>query len=215
MSVRIGLISDVHATPTPLAEALSLFRDAGVDLVLCAGDIAGYGNDLDQTVALLRDCRCQAILGNHDLWWLEGAGAEASGPVADYLRALPRVRELTISGQAIGMVHASPPASLMNGIRLLDEDGELLPGAKDYWSDRLQDLDSDVLVVGHTHQVFAQRLGPALVINPGSTLFNHTCAILSLPERNVEFLALGDREPVLAWNWRGGLNWQPPGGAGN
>lgn len=209
--MRIGLLSDVHATPGPVEEALTLFRRAGVDAIFCAGDIAGYGVELEQTVALLRESGCQAILGNHDLWWLEEAGEEAVGPVADYLRALPTVRELSLAGRRIALVHASPPASLMNGIRLLDEDGALLPGQKAFWSERLRDLACDVLVVGHTHQVFAQRLGPALVINPGSTCFNHTCMLLSLPELEVEVLPLANREPVLSWSWRGGWPGFPPG----
>ena len=41
MPAKIGLISDVHATAKPLKEALSIFQREGVDLILCAGDIAG------------------------------------------------------------------------------------------------------------------------------------------------------------------------------
>ncbi|HEC11905.1 MAG TPA: metallophosphoesterase, partial [Acidiferrobacteraceae bacterium] len=42
MPTKIGIISDLHATPAPVAEALSIFDQQGVDEVLCAGDIAGY-----------------------------------------------------------------------------------------------------------------------------------------------------------------------------
>lgn len=206
MKVRIGLISDVHATPDPVRQALEIFRGAGVDAILCAGDIAGYGTELAETVTLLQESGCLAILGNHDLWWLDDADSDAAGPVADYLRFLPLVRELLSAGLRLTVVHASPPASLMHGIRLLDEGGALLPAQQAFWSERLRDLACDVLVVGHTHQVFAQRLGPVLVINPGSTLFNHTCAILTLPEPAVEFLPLEGKTPVLAWNWRGGFS---------
>ena len=41
MSTRIGLISDVHATPEPVAEALALFKSQAVDEIFCLGDIAG------------------------------------------------------------------------------------------------------------------------------------------------------------------------------
>ena len=50
MSTRIGLISDPHATAAPVAEALSLFKAAEVDSIFCAGDIAGYGNELEATL---------------------------------------------------------------------------------------------------------------------------------------------------------------------
>ena len=89
----------------------------------------------------------------------------------------------------------------MEGIRLLDEHAVLSLEQVDYWSRYLRDFDTDVLVVGHTHQVFAERLGQILVINPGSTLFNHTCAILTLPDMEVQILPLGENLPVLSWNW--------------
>ena len=60
----IGLISDVHATPKPLAEALSIFARAGVDRILCAGDIAGYMDQLDATIKLLINNNCHTIMGN-------------------------------------------------------------------------------------------------------------------------------------------------------
>jgi len=201
MTKKIGLISDIHATAAPLREALTLFQREGVEMTLCAGDIVGYGDEPELTVTLLSESRCQTIVGNHDLWWLVRSGGETAGPVNDYLRSLPRRLELTIAGKRISMVHASPPDSLLDGIRLLDEEGELITEQRQRWSERLANFPADILVVGHTHQVFAERLGHPLVVNPGSTRFNHTCALLHLPELRVEILPLSGRRPVPAWNW--------------
>jgi putative phosphoesterase len=201
MTVRIGLISDPHATPGPVREALSIFRDEGVETVLCAGDIAGYGNDLESTVAILIENQCQVIMGNHDLWWLEAASDWWPNPVATYLRKLPMAVELVAERKKVYMVHGSPPQSLMHGIKLLNEQAVPIQSEKKFWSDTLDNSPFDVLVVGHTHQVFAEQLGQVLVINPGSTLFNHTCAILTLPELDVQLLPLSARTPVLSWNW--------------
>ena len=49
---------------------------------------------------------------------------------------------------------------------MLDEHGGLIDEQLAYWADRLQGFAYDVLVVGHTHQVFAQRVANTLVINP-------------------------------------------------
>ena len=106
-----------------------------------------------------------------------------------------------MEGRALYLVHASPPRSDMEGIRLLDERGEVLPDCKRTWSERLQGFGYDVLVVGHTHQVFAERLADTLVVNPGSTKFNHSCAILDLPELEFRALPLGDKKVVASWNW--------------
>jgi len=201
VTVQIGLLSDPHATPGPLREALAIFRREGVDAVLCAGDIAGYGPELEQTVELLLAGGCRSVLGNHDLWWLEGSGAVATAAAADYLRALPTVLEWSVADKRLYMVHGSPPASLEEGIRLLDERAAPIPEQVARWRDALRGFAFDLLVVGHTHQVFAERLGDVLVVNPGSTSFNHTCAVVRLPGMEVRFFPLGGRMPVLTWNW--------------
>ncbi|MEJ2520704.1 MAG: metallophosphoesterase family protein [Desulfuromonadales bacterium] len=211
MTARIGLISDVHATPAPLAAALDIFRERQVDTILCAGDIAGYGTQLEETVALLAENSCRTILGNHDLWSLSRLEDEKifSGPTQAFLRSLYPVFEDRIAGKSLYMVHASPPDSLLQGIKLLDEDGVVMAEQKQAWAQALDGLPYDVLVVGHTHQVFAEQLGDLLVINPGSTAFNHTCAILTLPERTVEQITLPGYAPLLSWNW--GM-WENRGG---
>ena len=204
MTVKIGLISDVHATPAPLLAALEIFQRQEVDMILCAGDIAGYGRELEQTVALLIESNCRTIMGNHDLWQLSRSDADVEGMAEQYLRTLPTMVELVVEEKNIYMVHASPPDSLMEGITLLDEKGEMLQEQKEFWSDALKEFSFDVLVVGHTHQVFAEQLGQVLVVNPGSCKFNHTCAILSLPEMQVEIMPLGGKSAVPSLSWAKG-----------
>lgn len=201
MGVKIGLISDVHATPDPVQEALEIFVRAGVETILCAGDIAGYGPDLDRTVQLLVESDCRSIVGNHDLWRLDHFNPETEGASERYLRSLPTTVELCLAEKRLYMVHASPPESLLDGIKLLDVKAVMMSEQRDLWEESLKELPTDLLVVGHTHQVFAEQMGDVLVINPGSTVFNHTCAILHLPEMLVEFVPLSGQEPLLSWNW--------------
>ena len=198
---KLGLISDPHAYPEPVAEALAIFKQAQVDAIWCTGDIAGYGEDLDATIRLLQTSNCQSILGNHEIWYLEELADQAETATTRYLRSLPLVIHTDIDGKRIYMVHASPPDSMMDGIRLLDQHGNLIASEQQYWSERLAQFDADVLIVGHTHQVFAERLGATLVINPGSTRFNHSCAILSLPELTLQWFALSGLPIQTRWNW--------------
>ena len=201
MSTRIGLISDIHATPAPLERALAIFARESIETILCAGDIAGYGPDLEASVELLIGHNCRTIAGNHDLWYLDHFEDEQPGPAEVYLRTLPVVDRLSIAGKEICLVHGSPPDSVMLGIKLRDEHGALLEAQKIVWAEQLTAFPADVLIVGHTHQVFAERLADTLVINPGSTRFNQTCAILTLPELEVEIISLTGDPPALAWNW--------------
>jgi putative phosphoesterase len=198
----LGLLSDVHATAAPVREALALFEQAGVEQVLCAGDIAGYHDELQETVALLAGRGVQSVRGNHDLRYLDRQAGHMEDRVAAYLSRLPAVIDIEISGKRVYVVHAEPPDSCEGGgIRLLDQDGGVRPERAALWKRQLAGYGCDVLVVGHSHQVFAERLGTTLVVNPGSTVFNHSCALLRLPEMTVQVLPLSGQPVRRTWNW--------------
>jgi putative phosphoesterase len=201
MSCKIGLISDLHATPAPVAQALRVFCEAGVERIWCAGDIAGYGDDLASTVELLMTHHCETVQGNHERRLRDTSANSPDSPVSRFLCNLPVVIDTTIAATRLYMVHASPPRSCSQGIRLLDAGGEVIAEQRRAWSERLAGFAPDVLIVGHTHQVFAEYLGDTLVVNPGSTRFNHSCMILSLPERECRLVPLGGNQPIRAWNW--------------
>ena len=198
---KLGLISDPHAYPEPVAEALSIFKQQQVDAIWCTGDVAGYGAELEQTISLLQNSDCQLIMGNHEIEYLQKNSEKMDSSLNSYLSSLPRVKQQNIEGKTVYMVHASPPDFLKGGIRLLDQLGNVIESEKQGWTTRLSDFESDVLIVGHTHQVFAERLGSMLVINPGSSQFNHSCAVLSLPDLNVQWFALSGQSIRKSWNW--------------
>ena len=197
----IGLISDVHATPEPVAEALAIFANAGVSQVFCAGDIAGYMEQLDETIKLLIENDCQTIMGNHDLQYIDHHDDESDDRAITFLKQLPATIETIIEGKNVYMVHAQPPDKCHGGIKLLDKTGQIQTDRVALWAERLQEFNHDVLIVGHTHQVFSKVIADTLVINPGSSVFNNCCAILRLPEMTVETFSLSGKEIEKTWNW--------------
>ena len=201
MTTRIGLVSDVHSSPGPLRQALDIFAAEGVDEIICAGDIAGYYDNLEPTIELLQGVNCRTIAGNHDLSYLGRPAHADDGRVREYLQALPPTLELEVEGVKLLAVHANPPAEQHGGIRLLDQHGKPRADRQQEWTDKLASLEHDLLIVGHTHQVYALRLGDVMVINPGSTVFNHSCMIISLPDLTVRSFALGNHEIVDCWNF--------------
>ena len=201
MTTRIGLISDVHSSPLPLQQALQIFEREAVDEIICAGDIAGYYDTLAPTVQLLQQSGCYAVLGNHDLEYLAQSPGDCEPAVTDYLQQLPQSLALEIEGKRLLVVHANPPAEQTGGIRLLDETGDVRPERRQEWIEKLAGIEHDVLIVGHTHQVYALQLGDVFVVNPGSSVFNHCCMILSLPDLGVREFALGSEEIVKCWNF--------------
>jgi len=197
----IGLISDVHAAPEPVAEALSIFEKAAVDQIFCAGDITGYMDQPEKTIKLLMDRHCRTISGNHDLLYLDHHEDESDNAAVTFLKNLPAFYTGVVEGKKVYMVHAQPPDSCHGGIKLLDKNGALMTDKAAQWTEKLQRFDYDVLIVGHTHQVFVETLAGTLVVNPGSSVFNNSCAILHLPEMKVELFALSDRPIQRTWNW--------------
>lgn len=201
MATKLGLISDVHASPAPLEEALSLFRREQVDRIICAGDIAGYFEGLEPTIDLLLEYECTSIIGNHDQAYVASSEDESDSRACRFLSGLPETLEYEIEGRSVYVVHAHPPRSQHGGIKLLDVEGELIEEQKAYWRQQLETANYDVLIVGHTHQVFSEQLGQVLTINPGSTQFNHTCMILTLPDMRVDTYTLEGKQPLKSWNW--------------
>ncbi len=205
MPTKIGLISDTHSTLAPLQEALEIFKRERVDTIICAGDIAGYGekkilHDVAPLIDILEEHDCLTISGNHDHWSAEYA-SENKDRVISFFDSLPSHLELEIEGKRIYVVHASPPDLEHGGIKLLDPEGEVYQDRKELWANELKDLNADILIAGHTHQILCEQLGDILLVNPGSTVFNHNCSILSLPDMQVTHYALSNKEPIKVWNW--------------
>jgi putative phosphoesterase len=203
MSTNIGIISDVHASPAPLQQALEIFAQAGVSEIICAGDIAGYFEHTAQCVELLQKYQCKTIIGNHDESYLQKVDnpADRNSHVYHYLQSLPLKLEMNVEQKSIYVVHAEPPAETHGGIKLLDQQGELLPEQVKHWESQLDSFDYDILIVGHTHQVFSLHMAQTLVINPGSSQFNHSCMMLTLPEMRVQTFNLEHKEIVKCWNF--------------
>ncbi len=201
MTTSIGIISDIHANPKPLQEALEIFARADVSEIICAGDIVGYFDQVKACIDLLVSHHCKTIIGNHDQSYLQDNPDQIYSDEYVYLHALPETIELSIEGKNILVVHAEPPVVQHGGIKLLDKEGELIPEQVLDWSDKLGKVDCDVLIVGHTHQVFALPLGDLFVVNPGSSQFNHSCMILSLPDMQVDTIALENKKIVKSWNF--------------
>ncbi len=64
---RIGVLSDVHGSLIPLEIGHGYLARAGVDRIVCAGDVASFGPDPNAAVAFLRDQGVATAAGNQDV----------------------------------------------------------------------------------------------------------------------------------------------------
>jgi len=173
--MRVLLCSDIHGN----AEALGAVLKEPADYVLCAGDLVHFGPQPKTCISLIRKRAAVVVRGNHDHGAGFGENCRAYGPWqaldercrtmidttipeadCEYLRSLPLMAATTLGKVRFTVVHAAPSDPLYH---------YLLPGTSDeVWGAELSMVDSDVLVLGHTHLPLLYPHMHPLVVNPGS-----------------------------------------------
>ena len=66
-AVRLALVSDVHANLPALQATLNSIAMAGVDRIVCLGDIVGTNTQPAECIAAIRQVDAVCVAGNHDL----------------------------------------------------------------------------------------------------------------------------------------------------
>jgi putative phosphoesterase len=175
--MNIGIISDIHGDSAALETALDrLDHYHKVDRILCAGDLVGRGPDPDRVVQVIRDRSIPTVLGNHDEW-----NYNLSIENKAFLKSLPVDWEGELAGRHVFMCHGKPGNNIWGLYRN--------HVSETYLNIMLTALDTNVLIVGHTHVPMYMRVARGCVINPGSlyTFENmrpssHTYGVLHLPD---------------------------------
>ncbi len=198
-SVRVGLISDLHAHADALERALSRLEDAGVERVVCLGDVVEKGPDADAVVDTLRALAIPTVRGNHDenairhaLLGFDDESPEMSARTVAWLTDLPDTREYLWAGKFVTLAHGSPVG------RALGVHPRSIPKSMRRW---LRAGRADVVLLGHTHVPMQMRAGSTWLFNPGSVAHGRcglgpTCAVLELPSMRFSVLPLYGRKRV-------------------
>jgi putative phosphoesterase len=169
--MRVGLIADIHADARALERALEQIDRIGVDQILCAGDVVGYGDQPDAAVTILRDRAIPCVCGNHDRWALErrqviGLRGWKTASFADdtwaFLEQLPASDLRTIGGRTVAVHHGSPASDM----EFVSPYKPLPPSIHEFWALGT----AAILVLGHTHIPMIERDPAGIIINPGSVV---------------------------------------------
>ncbi len=64
--MRYAIVSDIHGNFDALQAVLAAAKKIGYDLLICLGDVVGYGAEPNECVQLLRDSNSRILAGNHD-----------------------------------------------------------------------------------------------------------------------------------------------------
>jgi putative phosphoesterase len=176
--MRVALISDLHANELALDAVLADAKRAGVDRIVCLGDVATMGPRPHQVLQRLADLGCLCILGNHDEFLLDDkliqtyteapivvaavawTRAQLSQKELDFVATFARRETLPLDGDATLLVFHGSPRSHMEDL-LATTPAEALESA-------LTGHSATVMAGGHTHlQMLRQHRG-TLLCNPGS-----------------------------------------------
>lgn len=175
--MRIALISDIHSNLEALEAVWKRVKDA--DVILCAGDLVGYGASPNEVVEFIRrrmdEKKFLCVRGNHDNaiafgldWGFNPYARQAvrwhqrvmSIENLEFLRRLP-VRQLFTddTGRSYLLIHGSPRAPL---------DEYLFPWLPESeFKAVLSYVRQNDLLVGHTHVPMMKVIEGRRIINPG------------------------------------------------
>jgi putative phosphoesterase len=177
--VYTAIISDIHGNLAALEAVLAELRAAGIDRVVCLGDVAATGPQPHQVIQRLRTLKCPVVMGNTDEWLLNPrpdpkADVEAQRyeaidtwcaqqlqpPDVDFLRTFKPTIEVGLGESSSLIGYHGSPRSNTERITSTLSDVEL--------EIALDDAHATILAGGHTHVQMIRRFEDMLVINPGS-----------------------------------------------
>jgi predicted phosphodiesterase len=155
--MRVGLLSDVHANLPALQAALESLERRGVDQLVVAGDLVGYGGQPNECLATLAEVGAHCVVGNHDQFVLDRLPATRFPALARRSAELTRSM-LTADSRAF---LARLPIRLQAGTLLVTHGS--LDSIEEYVVDERRAVDllsrlpyeapgADTLVLGHTHR---------------------------------------------------------------
>jgi len=186
--MKVAVISDIHGNLEAFTEVLADIDRAGVDSIICLGDIIGYGPDPEEVVRLLRARSIPSVMGNHELalaradfldWFNETAKQSlvlSEGLISAHTRNWLKGLDATLIFEEALFVHGCPPDSITEYIFEWDDEAfEII----------FSEMEKRICFVGHTHTLETISFTDSIVrrhdLNKGTfELDSHTKYIISV-----------------------------------
>ena len=210
-TLKLGIISDIHAALDSLLGAEACLREHGADRIICAGDLVDRGQNGDEVVQYIREAQWLCVQGNHDSQaretqaWMRKS-LDLDDPMVgrfllldetlEFLASLPVHATLEVAGAHILLAHANP----------WNQHQYILPKLPPVvFRFMAEQVEADYVILGHTHQPMHVKVGnhaeSLTVLNPGSVIGpgyvgSHTCAMLSLPDGAYTVFDIQTQQPV-------------------
>jgi putative phosphoesterase len=177
--VRTAIISDIHGNLSAFDAVLTDLSAAGINRLICLGDVAATGPQPREVIERLRALNCPVVMGNADEWLLNPQPSATADEDTrrfeaidqwcisqlrpedlDFVRTFRPTIEIGLGGgSSLIAFHGSPRSNTEQILATLPD--EALEIA-------LAGSQADVLAGGHTHVQMSRRYQTSLIINPGS-----------------------------------------------
>lgn len=156
MSIKIAVISDVHANLEALEAVLLDIEALGVNTIISAGDSVGYGPNPDEVIKIMMERDIPSVMGNHDeavvkkerLKWfnpkVRGMLSLTRDLLSDSSLAFLESLPITIERYGALWVHGCPPSSPRTYIYSVPPEG---------LKRILRKMAAPIAFVGHTHEL--------------------------------------------------------------
>lgn len=176
----LGVVSDLHGNAVALEAVATHLAEAGVDAVVCLGDVAATGPRPHEVLARLRQLAWPTVLGNADAWLLDPRPPPADADAfllevhavdrwcaarldtADraFLRGLPRTLTLRLGPRREALCFHGSPRSYNDLLVSTTPEATL--------DEAFAGVGARLWLGGHSHQPLLRRHRDALLVNPGS-----------------------------------------------
>jgi putative phosphoesterase len=175
--MKLLILSDIHAN-WPALEAV-LHAASSWDAVAFCGDVVDYGPHPVECVRWVAEHADFRVRGNHDNALAFGVDCHCMGSFREasvatrawhrtllapadieFLRSLPTLDWFEWGGRHFRMAHATPQGDLFEYL------------SREQWGPRVEGLESDFVLLGHTHLQDLRQINDLVVVNPGSVGLN-------------------------------------------
>lgn len=179
---KLAIISDIHGNLEALKSVLCDIKERNIDKTICLGDIIAKGSNQHECIELIKN-NCNVVLrGNCDEYFtgnidlshkteqeierIKWNKSKLTQYDIKYLSNLPYCFEFYMSGRLVRLFHATPEKinDFVGNIDNIDRLYKLFLPSNKTASNQL----ADIVIYGHIHTPFIQRIYNRTIINTGS-----------------------------------------------
>lgn len=179
---KIAIISDIHGNLESLKAVLNDIKEKNIDKIICLGDIIAKGSNQHECIELIKN-NCDIVLcGNCDEYFTSNIDlsnkskqeidrinwnkSKLTQENVEYLSNLPYCFEFYMSGRLVRLFHATPEKinDFVGNIDNIDRLYKLFLPSKN----TVSNAKADIVIYGHIHTPFIQRIYNRTIINTGS-----------------------------------------------